>query len=131
MFRMHALRRKLAKTLIGGVSLVGLIGLAATGTAHAMSGETQRLPWPHAGETLRHTTCGCADSCWSAELRDTRTHQLKLRLQCASLQLQLTRPTRTPGMKAEPEVLGTCEAIHASPQKFDLIQDKLKSLRAR
>ncbi|QNJ99993.1 hypothetical protein [Dyella telluris] len=39
-------------------------------------------PWPYPGEMLIYSGCGCADSCWVAELRSKRTQALKARLRC-------------------------------------------------
>jgi hypothetical protein len=48
------------------------------------SGEntTYVLDWKNPAETLEYHVCGCADSCWVAEVKIKKTRALKARLRC-------------------------------------------------
>ncbi len=51
-------------------------------SAHAESGRYSHLDWPIANELVRYHSCGCADSCWVAELLDKKSRKVKLSLKC-------------------------------------------------
>ena len=104
--------------------VLGAAGLLGS-TAFAMSGNTHLMDWPHRGESLRYTTCGCADSCWTVDLREKRTHRLKMRLQCGCETLKVSWPGKPS------EEAGSCTAMNDSPDKFELIVNKVKQLNAR
>ncbi len=60
-----------------------LLAAAFASGVHAAGGTgSYELPWRTRGEVLEYRSCGCADSCWVAEVRDTRTKALKGRLRC-------------------------------------------------
>ena len=57
--------------------------LVAATTAEASGGTGEyELDWSGRHEVLAYHSCGCADDCWVAEVRDRRTRQRKARLHC-------------------------------------------------
>ncbi|ADX45467.1 hypothetical protein Acav_1546 [Paracidovorax avenae ATCC 19860] len=83
------------------------------------------LDWPHAGETLIYHSCGCADACWVAEVRDARTRALKARLRCGCETLHYQ-----PASHASEAILpGGCEPINGSRDKPAAIRERLEQLR--
>jgi hypothetical protein len=92
-------------------------------SAFAAGGDdTYPLDWPHAGEVLAYHSCGCADSCWVAEVKNRRTNKLRARLRCDCETLSYEVPSRKPVM------LGSCEAINGSTDKAGAISAKLEEL---
>lgn len=60
-----------------------LLGAAFACGAYASQGAgVYELPWHTRGEVLEYHACGCASSCWVAEVRNARTRALKARLRC-------------------------------------------------
>ena len=83
-----------------------LLGAAFASGVHAAGGTgSYELPWRTRGEVLEYRSCGCADSCWVAEVRDTRTKALKGRLRCAPshhrLQRGIPKPRKRTGFDVE------------------------------
>ena len=104
--------------------LLGAVSLLAS-QVFAMSGESQLLAWPNPREALRYTTCGCADSCWTVDLRERRTHRLMLRLHCGCETLEVVWPGKPP------DEAGSCTAMNDSPDKFERIMEKVRQLNTR
>jgi hypothetical protein len=96
----------------------------ASATALAGSGEYP-LPWPNAGEVLMYRSCGCADACWVAEVRQRRTHQPLARLRCDCSTLSYSSNGRAPDRPLNE----SCEAINQGPDKAESIRRKIESLR--
>lgn len=71
-------------------NLPGLVAIAlaaavasASGLAVAAGGSgTYPLEWAHSGEVLEYRSCGCADSCWVARVKNVRTQQTLAQLRC-------------------------------------------------
>ncbi|AVS76326.1 hypothetical protein I4I83_00805 [Acidovorax cattleyae] len=84
------------------------------------------LDWPHARETLLYRSCGCADACWVAEVRDARTRALKARLRCGCETLHYQPAPRAP----EATLPGGCGPINGSSDKPAAIRERLEQLRS-
>lgn len=107
--------------------LAGLWSCFAAFAAFAAGGNRATpLDWPHKGEVLEYRSCGCADACWVAEVRDRRTQAPKARLHCDCETLSYDRFLPTP----EHVVLGRCDAINGSDDKAAAIGAKLEELRS-
>ena len=64
-------------------SLVFLITLSSPSLLMASSpGMKTTIPWHNPSQFLEYHSCGCADSCWVAELRQKTTRRLIIRLRC-------------------------------------------------
>ena len=48
------------------------------------------IDWPTTSEVLEYHSCGCADSCWVAELYNRKSRKLKIRLSCDCEKLYVT-----------------------------------------
>lgn len=68
-------------TYLRAIALAGLLVIAATAEASGGTGEYE-LDWSRRHEVLAYHSCGCADDCWVAEVRDRKTRQRKARLRC-------------------------------------------------
>lgn len=79
-----------------------------------------KLDWSRAGEVLTYRSCGCADSCWVAELRQGR--KLKARLRCDCEKLYFAKE-----LGQEQEVADSCDALNTD-RKMDLIPQRIKEL---
>ena len=88
---------------------------------------TDRLPWKKPGEVLEYHACGCADSCWVAEVRNARSRALKGRLRCDCEQLHATLGPRG----AERVYAPSCLAINDSADKSQSIRETLERLLQR
>lgn len=102
--------------------------VSTAAVAHAGGTGIYRLDWrPHAGEVLSYRSCGCADACWVAEVRDQRTSALKARLRCDCESLHYARSSNPYKEKA----LDSCETINRSGRKPEAIREKLEQLLHR
>ena len=100
-------------------------GLVCASAAWSAGGTVATaLPWRHPGETLVYRSCGCADACWVAEVRDRRTSAVKARLRCDCEVLHFERLA----VAASPVTLGSCEALNGSERKADAIGEALDGL---
>lgn len=85
------------------------------------------LAWKHPGETLVYRSCGCADACWLAEVRDRRTSAVKARLRCDCEVLHFEQlAAATPSVE-----LGRCELLNGSDRKAGAIAEMLEEQLAR
>lgn len=103
--------------------LLMLLSFAAVARA---AGGTPPYPldWRVPGEELVYRSCGCADACWVAEVRDRRTHAVKARLRCDCETLHFERFA----VAAKPVVLGRCDPLNGSERKADAIGEALEDL---
>ena len=102
-----------------------LLGFLCAATAWGAGGTgASALAWRHPGEVLVYRSCGCADACWVAEVRDRRTSAVKARLRCDCEVLHFERLA----VAAAPEVLGSCAALNGSGDKAGAIGSALDGL---
>ena len=102
------------------------MGLVCASAAWGAGGTgSTALAWKHPGETLVYRSCGCADACWVAEVRDRRTSAVKARLRCDCEVLHFERPAV---VAAAPAVLGSCAALNGSEDKAGAIGSALDGL---
>lgn len=97
--------------------------LLAAATA-AQAGAPYDLPWPTPGQSLRYQSCGCADACWTAELRDPRAQRPLARLRCDCETL-----FSTVGQAAEQQAAPNCQAFEGE-DKFSRIPAAMRALIA-
>lgn len=83
------------------------------------------LPWAGEGEVLMYHSCGCADSCWVAEVRVRGTDEVRGRLSCDCQSLAYAPDARGPATSLHE----SCEPINESSRKAELIKQKLEGLR--
>ena len=75
-----------------------------------------RLPWKFKGERLIYRSCGCADACWVAEVKDAKKSKVKARLRC-----DCTKLFYSLGGATEESVLeSSCDSVN-NPAKFKII----------
>jgi hypothetical protein len=107
--------------------------LAAAGSAQAQSGQPYQLDWNVPGEELVYRSCGCADSCWVAEVRRTGANKsanqsanpsVKATLRCDCEKLLFSE-----AQGRERVVSDSCGAFDGVG-KMDLIPRRIKELQA-
>lgn len=81
------------------------------------------LDWHRQGEVLTYQSCGCADSCWTAELRKGK--KLKARLRCDCEKLYFAKE-----LGQEQEVADNCKEFNAE-HKMELIPQRMKELEEK
>lgn len=115
---------KWRRTLIPRV-FVTVVALIAVAGANASGGTGEyRLDWPVKGEILAYHSCGCADSCWVAEVRSVRSKSAKARLRCDCERLLFSRPPQKP----EQVVADSCSRINDSEDKPKAILEQMNHL---
>ena len=108
--------------------LAKLLLLSTASTCFASSGTGEyELPWPHKNEILMYHSCGCADSCWVAEVRERKTKKVLNRLSCDCTSLSYSKN----GSKRDAPIHESCEAMNESANKAGLIKSKIEQLRTR
>lgn len=83
---------------------------------------TYRLDWHVPGEELVYRSCGCADSCWGAEVRIRRSGIVKARLRCDCEVLHFSQPLAQDNEIA----LGSCSPTYDHEGKFGEITHELE-----
>jgi hypothetical protein len=96
--------------------------ITASALASGGTGEYE-LAWPVRGEILAYHSCGCADSCWVAEVRTARTNAVKSRLRCDCEKLYFS-----PGEADERIVAESCNSINDAANKPDAIRRDMAHL---
>lgn len=104
--------------------LPSLIVLGMAPYALAESGKSQNLDWTNPTEKLVYYSCGCADSCWVADLRDTKTNASKIELRCDCEAMYLTVKGK------DTTYQGTCQDFEKEG-KFDLIVKTIGDIQAK
>ncbi|MFY2561154.1 hypothetical protein ACN469_26365 [Corallococcus terminator] len=105
------------------VSWLGLVGVALLGLPGRAVAQhpLYTLPWENKSQVLEYRSCGCADSCWVAELRAKKGRKLLAKLRCDCEKLWVIP---SPDAK-ETEYRATCEGFDTE-QKLDLIAEELR-----
>lgn len=103
------------------ISLLVLGG--AFSAAYAESGKFQTLDWDNSKEKLIYHSCGCADACWVADLRDKASNTSKIRLSCDCEKLHLKIG------KAETVYQENCRAFE-NMDKFQHIVDTIQAIKS-
>lgn len=87
------------------------------------------LPWPNPSEVLEYHSCGMADACWVAELKDTAHGDVKIRLRCDGEKLYL--PLGSP--KVEKLYRDSCAAFEGAEinSKSTAITQTMKALSGK
>lgn len=81
------------------------------------------LDWENKSQVLEYRSCGCADSCWVAELRAKKGRKLLAGLRCDCTRLWVIP---SPGAK-EVEHRPTCEGFD-EVGKFERITEELRKV---
>jgi hypothetical protein len=106
---------------------VALLVAAFASSAQAAGGTgSSRLPWQGPGEVLEYRSCGCADSCWIAQLRDARSRVSKASLRCDCEQLHARL-----GVKGAERVVAPSCPANDSVDKPQAIRKEMERLRGR
>lgn len=85
---------------------------------------TYSLPWAAKSERLTYRSCGCADSCWIAELRERKSRRLKAVLRCDCSNLHGVYPANS----SERELQKSCAEINDRSDKMDAVSQAMKRL---
>lgn len=125
------------RTLIHTACAGAVWAMALAGAPAQAAGGTGSYPldWHRKGETLQYRSCGCADSCWVAEVKNLRTHQTLATLRCDCTRLLARVPAR-PGKGVGPgtpeiEKAPSCAAVNESGNKPQAIREALEHLLGR
>lgn len=81
------------------------------------------LEWRVKGEQLTYRSCGCADSCWLAELRTGKRKRLKAKLWCDCSSLYVVYPVNA----AEQKRAESCP-MNDGPNKMWKISEEMKAV---
>ena len=103
--------------------------LAAVGSAQAQSGQPYQLDWNVPGEELVYRSCGCADSCWVAEVRRTGANKSANQSVRAALRCDCEKLLFSEAQGRERVVSDSCSAFDGVG-KMDLIPRRIKELRS-
>ena len=101
-----------------------IISLLAKSAYSAGQPNTYTLTWAEKSEQLTYRSCGCADGCWIAELRERKSKRLKASLRCDCSNLLGRYPAKSP----ERELQKSCSEINDREDKMDAISQAMKSL---
>lgn len=82
------------------------------------------LPWAIKSERLTYRSCGCADSCWIAELRERKSRRLKALLRCDCEDLHGVYPANY----SERKLQKSCAEINSSSDKLAAVSQTMKKL---
>ncbi|MDC8757019.1 hypothetical protein [Janthinobacterium fluminis] len=85
---------------------------------------TYTLPWAEKKEQLTYRSCGCADGCWIAELRERQSKRLKASLRCDCSNLLAVYPAKS----SERALQKNCAEINDRVDKMEAISQKMKNL---
>ncbi|QET04813.1 hypothetical protein FOB72_22295 [Cupriavidus pauculus] len=100
-------------------ALVALTGMATP--AFAAGGTAPyALPWDRQGEALEYRSCGCADRCWVARVRNVRTKTVLATLRCDCEHLYLST-------RADAKERQLPQACPAPAEKHAFIEQTLKT----
>lgn len=80
------------------------------------------IPWAHPGQTATYRSCGCADACWTATVRERRTQRTVAVLRCDCEQM-----FSSVGRAPERPHPARCEAFQHD-DKFERIRIELEGL---
>ncbi len=105
------------------VTTAAAMALAASAFGASGTGAYD-LPWPVDGQVLRYRSCGCADACWKAEVRNTRTQAVLATLRCDCEHLSVW----TPAHGAERRLPQACADL---PDKPAFIRSTLQDWLAK
>lgn len=84
-------QRHAPATTAAGILLAITILLGAGQCAASFGNPADQPLWTGKQERIVYNTCGCADSCWIAELKDRQTRRTKAALRCDCQQLYFKR----------------------------------------
>lgn len=90
-------------------------------------GGTYPLDWGRPGEVLEYRSCGCADSCWVAEVKNRRNRQTLATLRCDCERLFSRVGARGP----EVQRAASCTAFEGVADKPGAIRQALEELLGR
>lgn len=91
------------------------------------AGGTYPLDWGRPGEVLEYRSCGCADSCWVAQVKNRRTRQTLATLRCDCERLFSRVGARGP----EVPRAASCAAFEGVADKPGAIRQALEELLGR
>jgi hypothetical protein len=115
---------KLMRTVIAIITCLFSVALSAA--TYGESGHLYKLPWNNPTEVLEYCSCGCADSCWTAEVRTKKTKSLKAKLRCDCEKLYVFIPEE----HAERVYQENCSAFE-NDYKMEIIKKSLEKILNR
>ncbi|PJI97543.1 hypothetical protein CLU85_2335 [Acidovorax sp. 69] len=109
------------------IAALGCAGAIAPRGAQAGGGTgSYPLGWSRPGEVLEYRSCGCADACWVAQVKNRQTRQTLAALRC-----DCAKAYATVGARGRERVYAeTCAAFEAG-DKSTAIQQSLEALLDR
>jgi hypothetical protein len=108
------------------MSIFIFFGFSSIATAACCDG-ISKLEWKNSAEILEYRSCGCADSCWVAELRSKKTRRLKARLRCDCEKTYFSIDPGKIGGKSERIYEGNCTRFE-NDDKFETINEEMKKI---
>lgn len=112
---------------MGRTRIAAVLLLALASPALRAAGSTYPLDWGRSGETLQYRSCGCADSCWVAEVKNRRTRQTLATLRCDCERLF----SRVGARGTEVQQAPSCSAFEGVADKPGAIRKELEELLGR
>lgn len=107
---------------LAGCCLLALSSVVFEARASGGTGEYD-LDWSRRGERLAYHSCGCADACWVAEVRNRQSRAVRGRLRCDCEKLYFWQP----GHGGERVVAESCDETN-NPDKPNAIRKHLEHL---
>ncbi|MBB6558631.1 hypothetical protein HNP48_001295 [Acidovorax soli] len=98
--------------------------LALASPTLSAAGGAYPLDWGRSGEVLEYRSCGCADSCWVAEVKNRRTRQTLASLRCDCERLFSRVGARVPEVQRAPN----CAAFEGVADKPGAIRQALEDM---
>jgi hypothetical protein len=114
---LHNMARSSFIFLVASLCLYASVAYAGGGTG------VYDLEWKNPSEVLEYHSCGCADACWIAEVKDRKTKKLKARLRCDCERLYYR-----PGRDASERLHAKSCAVFDVPNKPEMIQKTMSKL---
>ncbi len=116
---------KMNQTFTFKAIVLALFILPCITQASGGTGEYE-LPWPIKSESLIYHSCGCADSCWVAEVRDRQNHRVLFTLRCDCEMLFFSA-----GNSGERPLNESCKVVNTSNNKAAEISSNLRRTKSK
>ncbi|MDD2933595.1 MAG: hypothetical protein PHO76_06875 [Methylotenera sp.] len=108
------------------ISIFIFFAFSVTASA-ACCDKTSKLEWGNSTEVLEYRSCGCADSCWVAEIKSKKTRRLKARLRCNCEKTYFSIGSSKIGGGSERIYENNCSRFE-NDDKFKAINETMKQL---
>lgn len=108
------------------ISIFIFFAFSVTASA-ACCDKTSKLEWGNSTEVLEYRSCGCADSCWVAEIKSKKTRRLMARLRCDCEKSYFSIGSSKIGGRSERIYENNCSRFE-NDDKFKAINESMKQL---